>query len=138
MRPPIRILVVEDDAVDVELLQRAFPAEATAVTLTVMTDALAALRYLQRQATQAFPALPHLLLIDLNLPGVDGLTFLHTIRQDPRLQSIVVFIFTTSNLDSDKVAVYQAGAAGYVLKEKAAPFIEWLKLYCALVEFPAT
>lgn len=132
---PIRILAVEDDEVDAEFLQRSFQARATSYTLTVMTDAPAALHYLRTEASSS-SLFPHLILLDLNLPGMDGLTFLRTLRQDPPISCPLIFVVTTSNLDSDKTAAYQAGVAGYVLKENITAFVQWLDTYCTLVEFP--
>ncbi|MEZ4870064.1 MAG: response regulator [Caldilineaceae bacterium] len=136
MRAPIHILAVEDDAVDAELLLRHFQSRSTQYTLTVEPNSLAALHYLRAQAARSLPAFPHLILLDLNLPGVNGLTFLRTLRQDPILRRLIVFILTTSNLDSDKAAAYQTGIAGYILKKNITTFLQWLDTYCALVKFP--
>ena len=136
MHPPIHILAVEDDEIDVELLQRNLQSQPLPVKLTVMRDALTALHYLQMQARQPLPDLPHLLLLDLNLPGMNGLTFLRTLRQDPVLQPIIVFVVTTSDLPRDQTAAYQAGIAGYVLKKNLPAFAPFLSTYCTLIEAP--
>lgn len=135
-RPPIHILAVEDDEVDAEFLQRHVRARATQYTLTVIPSSLEALHYLQTLVRQPFAHFPHLILLDLNLPGMDGLTFLRKLRQDPKLRYSIVFILTTSDLPSDKQAAYQAGVAGYVLKQNVSAFMQWLDTYCTLVEFP--
>lgn len=134
MYNPIHILAVEDDEVDAEFLQRTLQQQRIAYQLTVVADGDQAIRYLQDQVEKLL--LPHLILLDLNLPGMDGITFLRALRQDPSLQHVLVFILTTSNLASDKVAAYQFGAAGYIHKVNVHPFVQWLNTYCTLVEFP--
>ena len=135
-RTPIHILAVEDDEVDAEFLQRHVQAQSPQYTLTVIPTPLEALRYLHSLAAQPSAHFPHLILLDLNLPGMNGLTFLHTLRQDPKLRRSVVFILTTSDLPSDKQAAYQAGVAGYVLKQNVREFMQWLDIFCEMVEFP--
>lgn len=134
MCSPVHILAVEDDDVDAECLQRYFQKKDR-YQLTVVTDGLTALQTLREQARQSSRFCP-LILLDLNLPIMDGLSFLEAIRQDPALQRHIVFILTTSNLPTDKSAAYAAGVAGYVLKSNISDFLPLLDTYCSLIEFP--
>lgn len=132
---PIHILAIEDDEVDAECLQRHFQRKGDRYQLTVVNDGLKALQTLREQDVYP-PYQPHLILLDLNLPMMDGLSFLAAIRQDPALQQHIVFILTTSNLPTDKSAAYATGVAGYVLKSNISDFLPLLDTYCTLVEFP--
>lgn len=136
VRPPIHILAVEDDWIDAEALQRHVQSRPARYTLTVMPTPRQALDYLQTQALHSPIRLPHLILLDLNLPGMDGLTLLRSLRQDPKLRRTIVFILTTSALLDDLDAAYQIGISGYVLKQNVTAFCRWLDEYCTLVEFP--
>lgn len=135
MRLPIRVLAIEDDDVDAEGLQRHFQKQENRYHLTIVTDGLKALQTLRGQVPGC-ACHPHVILLDLNLPIMDGLSFLETIRQDPALQQAIVFVLTTSNLPTDKSAAYKAGVAGYVLKNNIDGFLQLLDTYCTLIEFP--
>jgi CheY-like chemotaxis protein len=84
---------------------------------------------------------PFIVLLDLNMPRMDGIEFLKEVRKDEELKKSIVFIMTTSNADEDKVAAYNLGAAGYILKSNPAnAFLEataLLDTYWRVVEFPA-
>jgi DNA-binding NarL/FixJ family response regulator len=83
---------------------------------------------------------PHLVLLDINMPRMNGIEFLQALREDADLHDTVVFVLTTSKSDEDKVAAYQANPAGYVLKsDVGAGFVGLVTLldhYWRIVEFP--
>ena len=113
------ILLVEDDANDVELTLRAFRNSPLGNEIVVVRDGIEALEYLH--ATGAYAGrdvtnLPHVVLLDLNLPVLDGLEVLRRIRADERTRRLPVVILTSSNEDSDKVSGYALGANSYVRK----------------------
>lgn len=137
----VNILLVEDDEIDAEFIQRAFKNERIANPLIIESDGVDALDRLRGTNGKERLETPFLILLDLNLPRMDGLHFLKELREDPELRTSIVFILTTSNLDRDRVAAYEKQVAGYILKENAgSDFVQLLKMlkhYWRVVEFPA-
>jgi CheY-like chemotaxis protein len=112
----INILLVEDDDVDAAIVKRAFNKNKITNPLYHAKDGLEALAMLRGDGSERIKPLPRIILLDLNMPKMSGLEFLVEIRKDPELKSISVFVMTTSNEESDKVAAYNYNVAGYVLK----------------------
>ncbi len=111
-RGPFNILLVEDNPADVELTLEAFSQCHSDVRIAVMPSGIEALNRLREQERQ----LPDLILLDLNLPGWDGKSFLKEIKSDNRLKRIPVIILSTSNADSDVAESYRLNANCYVVK----------------------
>jgi len=114
----IHILLVEDDEVDVMNVQRAFKKNNIINPLYMAANGLEALDIL-RGAGKKEPAMPktrRLILLDLNMPRMNGIEFLRELRLDENLRSIPVIVLTTSNEDRDKVEAYNLNVAGYILK----------------------
>lgn len=136
----VNILLVEDDDIDAEAIQRAFTALKIVNPITVEPDGLDALDRLRGLNGKTPIPRPYLILLDLNLPRLTGLDFLEELRKDPELSTSIVFVLTTSNLDRDRVAAYEKHVAGYVLKSRVGEdFVELLGLigaYWRVVEFP--
>ena len=137
---PAHILLVEDDEVEAEAIFRSFARQKVINPIVHASNGLEALAIL-RGANAATP-LPHpyIILLDINLPQMNGIEFLQTIRQDPALKYSVVFVLTTSEREEDKLAAYNEQIAGYILKANAGrDFLEMLQLldsYQLLVELP--
>jgi CheY-like chemotaxis protein len=112
-----RILLVEDDPHDIELVKMALESRHLASQLDVATDGEQALSYLLGHA-ERFPShpLPQLVLLDLKLPRVNGLQVLHAIRTHPRTRRLVVVIMTSSQEDADLNACYDLGINSYIVK----------------------
>jgi len=136
---PVTILLVEDNDVDVEAIQRGFRKQRIANTIRVAPDGVAALELL-RDPTTPFPR-PFIVLLDINMPRMNGIELLQELRRDPELRDSVVFVLTTSNADEDKVEAYRLNVAGYVLKSEVGEgFIDLVTLldhYWRVVELPA-
>lgn len=113
---PLEILLVEDNPGDVRLLREALREGLRSNTLSVVTDGTAALAFLRREG--AFQAAPHpnVILLDLNLPKMDGRQVLAAIKGDPRLRRIPVVILTTSADERDVLGSYDLGANCYITK----------------------
>lgn len=118
MNEPGIILLAEDDPNDVELTLEAFADLHLANEVVVVNDGEAALDYLYRRgrfaAREAIP--PAVVLLDLKMPKVDGLTVLRTVKSDPALQPIPIVMLTSSREERDLVASYAFGANAYVVK----------------------
>lgn len=136
----VHILLVEDDEVDAEAIVRAFRKQHLKHPITIVSDGFEALRVLRGEAGAARLQSPYLILLDLNMPRMNGVEFLQILRQDPQLMCSVVFVLTTSDSDQDKIAAYNAQIAGYFLKQRAgenfANLVDMLTVYWRLVEFP--
>jgi len=137
-----QLLHVDDDDICIMGLARAFKKAKIANPITFAYDGIEALDMLRgTNGRKRFPR-PYLILLDLNMPRMDGIEFLKQMRQDEDLKKGVVFIMTTSDADEDKVKAYNLGVAGYILKTNPAnAFLEataLLDTYWRVVEFPAT
>lgn len=110
--PPI--LLVEDNPVDVDLTLRAFARRKLANPVLVARDGEEALAWVPRW--EAGEPLPAVILLDLNMPRVDGLTVLRELKAHPSLQRIPVVILTTSKEERDINAAYGLGANSYIVK----------------------
>lgn len=113
------ILLVEDDEVDVEAIRRVFEKRRVANPLHVAHDGAAALEMLHGDGASQPINRPCVILLDLNMPRMNGLEFLERLRADSDLKDTVVFVLTTSNSDRDRVAAYAKYVAGYLLKANA-------------------
>lgn len=109
----LTILVVDDDEVDVMAVRRVFVKASITNPVFVARDGIEALRMLR---TDAVPAAHRLVLLDLNMPRMNGLELLYEIRRDPALRELTVVVLTTSNEDRDRVEACQLGVAGYLVK----------------------
>ena len=113
----VNILLVEDDEVDVMNVQRAFKKNNILNPLTVAYNGVEALDKLRgTNNTPKINPLPRIILLDINMPKMNGLEFLKELRADPALHHISVFIMTTSNDDKDRIEAYNYNVAGYVIK----------------------
>ncbi len=110
MRDPV-ILLVEDNADDEELTRRAFSKHNLQNELVVARDGQEALNYLFHNARR-----PHLVLLDLKLPRMDGLEVLRRLRDDERTRFLPVVVLTSSTEDRDLIASYKLGVNSYVRK----------------------
>lgn len=137
----IHILLVEDDEIDAEVIMRGFYAQRIANPFTLVSDGIEALGVLR--GANGFPRLPrpYMILLDINMPRMNGLEFLEVLRADPELAQSVVFVLTTSNRDEDMMAAYKHQIAGYLLKSRAGKdFVDLITLldsYWRIVEFPS-
>lgn len=95
---PLRILLVEDEPADAALVVEAFAEAGRTVALTVVTSGYAALDYLRHQSPYEAVGPIHLVLLDLNLPGLSGPAVLRAIHSDPLLKDVRVVILTTAGL----------------------------------------
>ncbi|MDD5175947.1 MAG: response regulator [Sterolibacterium sp.] len=116
--PPLfYALLVEDELADAHLVKAAFIENHILADLQHVVDGCEALEYLRREGPRfANAPRPDLILLDLNMPRMDGRKFLAALKQDPQLCNIPVVVLTTSDVERDVIASYNLGAAGYVTK----------------------
>lgn len=136
----VNILLVEDDEVDIMNVQRAFKKNNINNPLFVARNGLEALDALRGNNPMTRVPSPRVILLDINMPKMGGTEFLNIIRKDPELRAISVFVMTTSNEESDKIAAYDLNVAGYILKplsfEGFTSAVAILNHYWQLCEMP--
>ncbi|WP_238013621.1 response regulator [Dactylosporangium sp. AC04546] len=113
---PIEILLVEDDPGDVLITREAFEEHKVRNRITVCADGADALRYLRREPPYATAPRPDILLLDLNLPGVDGRAVLAAVHADPQLNAIPVVVLTSSTAEEDVLRSQQLRVDTYIRK----------------------
>jgi CheY-like chemotaxis protein len=133
----LHIVLVEDDDVDVMTVRRAFEKNRMTNPLYVASNGMEALELLR---SGTIPSARRLILLDLNMPKMNGIEFLRELRADPQLQSSSVVVLTTSNEERDVVEAYRLHVAGYLLKpvtfESFVELMGTLNKYWTLVELP--
>ncbi|MFG3439048.1 response regulator [Nonomuraea sp. NPDC047897] len=113
---PIEVLLVEDDQGDILLTREAFELNKLRNRLHVVNDGEQAMTFLRRQDAHKDAPRPDLILLDLNLPRMDGMEVLREIKDDPDLRTIPVVILTTSEAEEDILQGYRLHANAYVAK----------------------
>ena len=116
MRSSLQILVVDDDDADALMISEALESSERPTFVERVADGREALDYLRREGRFAEAHRPDLILLDLNMPRMDGRETLAAIKSDDRLKAIPVVILTTSGATPDIVASYQHRANAYVTK----------------------
>lgn len=133
----LNILLVEDDEVDVMNVQRAFKKNNILNPLFVAGNGIDALKILRGGE---FPKTGRIVLLDLNMPKMNGIEFLKEVRADPELRSLPVVVLTTSRDERDRVEAYNLNVAGYLVKPVEFPefadLMAMLNKYWTLVELP--
>lgn len=115
-RPPLGVLLVEDDPGDVLIAREALKASRLRSTLTVVPDGVEALKYLRGESGYAAAQRPDLILLDLNLPRKTGHEVLAEVKADPALRRIPVVVLTTSAAREDVARSYDLHANVFVTK----------------------
>lgn len=116
MSAPLRLLLVEDNPADADLTKETLEAGKLFLEIDVVVDGAQAIAFLLRQPPFAAAAIPHLVLLDLNLPKVDGREVLAEMRKHDELRKIPVIVLTSSDAERDIVQSYALGANCYVTK----------------------
>lgn len=136
----VTILVVDDDDIDRMAIRRSFRDLKIANPVIEAHDGVQALERLRGQNGQERVRPPFLVLLDLNMPRMDGIEFLEELRGDPLLQPTLVFVMTTSRAEEDQTRAYAKNIAGYVLKHRpGVSFLEaigTLDHYWRIIEIP--
>lgn len=136
----VTFLVVDDDEIDVELLQRAFRKLRIANPVACATDGLDALDVLRGTGGREKLPPPYIVLLDINMPRMNGLEFLDELRQDEALRRTIVFVLTTSDDEVDIFKSYEKNISGYIVKARAGKSFEealsMLDHYWKVIELP--
>ena len=137
----VHILLVEDDEVDQEDIRRTFKKNKISNPLYIANNGLDALnKLLGQNGEQKLNPTPKIILLDINMPKMNGIEFLKALRLNPELRSLLVFVLTSSDDDKDKIAAYKLNVAGYILKPLQfadfAQAVTVLNMFWTLLEFP--
>jgi CheY-like chemotaxis protein len=116
MAEALRVLLVEDNEGDVEMTQRALRDAKPVCKISVANDGIEALAFLTKEGDFAAAETPQLILLDLNMPRMDGKKFLETIKAEARFKAIPVVMLTSSESPQDVRACYERYASSYVVK----------------------
>jgi chemotaxis family two-component system response regulator Rcp1 len=116
MDRPIEVLLVEDNPADVELTRKALADGKIRNTVHVARDGFAALEFLRREGSFSGVPRPDLILLDLTLPGMDGLEVLAKLKHDAELRTIPVIVLSSSNSDADVEETYRLHASCFIRK----------------------
>ncbi len=130
------ILLVEDDMVDAMTVRRALKELQVSNPLTVKGNGEEALDYLKDSINEK----PCIILLDLNMPRMNGIDFLKEVKCDDRLRSIPVIVLTTSKADQDVVTTFNMSIAGYMVKpvdyKQFVDTLRTIRIYWTLCELP--
>lgn len=136
----VQVLLVEDDEVDVQSMRRSFQTHRIANPLTVAKDGEEALAMLRGQGGYDRLPRPVIILLDLNLPKMDGLEFLEALRSDADLSHMIVFVLTVADDERYKAAACERQVAGYLVKSRVGEgfthLMSMLGSYWRYVELP--
>ena len=114
--PAPSILLVEDDQMDVMNVQRELRRQNINVPLIHARNGRDALKMLRGEGGEPKINLPSLVMLDINMPRMNGLELLEVLRSDPEFVGLNVFIMTTSDLESDRLKAQQLAVSGYIIK----------------------
>lgn len=112
----IQILLVEDNEGDILLTLEAFKELKVKSKVDVVKDGAEAIEFLKRQGQYAGSSAPHLILLDINMPRLNGIEVLDFIKNDAKLKKIPVVMLTTSSAESDITACYEKSANCFITK----------------------
>ncbi|MGB0935299.1 MAG: response regulator [Alphaproteobacteria bacterium] len=133
----ITILLLEDDEIDAELVRRSIKSQGLKNPLVHAENGEIGLHCLR--GTNGYEKITgsYIVMVDINMPVMNGLEFISAVREDPELKDAILFVLTTSDDDNDIAAAYAANVSGYFLKGDVGPhLVKCLDLYNSLVQFP--
>jgi CheY-like chemotaxis protein len=133
----VDILLIEDNADHVELIIKALRNNNVLNEVHVVTSGEEAISFLYQRGEYVDKAQPGLILLDIKLPGMDGIEFLRQIKADPKLKPIPVVVLSTSEREKDIVGCYNVGANSYIIKPvdfgQFAKVVKEVKLYWMVI-----
>lgn len=141
MKETVHILLVEDNEGDVLLTREALLEGEAGITLSVVEDGEAALKFVAKEFPYEFVESPDLVLLDINLPRINGIEVLDHLKKDFRFKHIPVVMLTTSSASRDIIESYEKQANCYITKPvEFQKFIEAMRsfetFWCSMVQLP--
>lgn len=114
-----KILLVEDDPSDLKLTMKALSASNSNIQLHIVRNGAEAIRFVKKEGPYQNASRPNLVLLDLNLPGIDGREVLALMKSDPSLKDIPVVVLSTSSFDKDVEYCKSLNVNSYIVKPSA-------------------
>ena len=130
---PFSILLIDDDDVAAEAVVRGMRKHELQCPIVLAEDGQIALQILRAEHPTRSIVKPYLVLVDLNMPRMNGFQFLHALRADDALRATLVFVLSTSGSDADRARAYDENIAGYMVKARLGPQLKGLANF--LVEY---
>lgn len=132
----VTLFLIEDDDIDAMAITRGFKKTGIGNQVVRACDGVEALEMLRSGTVPE----PYIILLDLQMPRLNGLEFLNEVREDPQLENSIIFVLTTSKADEDITASYEKHIAGYFVKDEVGEefldIVKMLKGYWKIVLFP--
>ncbi len=142
-REPFTVLMAEDDEHDVAATQRAWKRHRISNPLYIVNDGEECLDFLHQRGRYSEPGTaprPGIVLLDIRMPKMDGLTVLKHIREDGQLRRLPVIILTTSRAEEDRIRSYDLGVNAYIVKpvgfDNFSDAVRTINLFWQLVDLP--
>jgi CheY-like chemotaxis protein len=142
-KEPFVVLMAEDDEHDIVATKRAWKVHHIANPLYIVSDGEECLDFLHRRGKYSEPETaprPGILLLDIKMPKMDGLTVLEHVKEDGQLRRLPVVILTTSKAEEDRLRSYELGVNAYIVKpvgfENFSEAVRTINLFWQLVELP--
>lgn len=135
MTENVDILIVEDDEIDAEAVRRSFRKHNLSNRLFHARYGTDALQMMRGQGDGAGLKAPVILIVDVNMPQMNGIEFLQRLRQDPDYVRTTAFMLSTSRREADIAAAYRLGIGGYFLKDNLEEFVGMLGIYLHINKF---
>jgi CheY-like chemotaxis protein len=136
----VSILIVDDDEIDTRAVERALRQQRIVNPVYRAANGLEGLAMLRGEGGRQKVPRPYLILLDLNMPRMNGLQFLQELRGDSSLSDSIVFVLTSSRADEDKAAAYEKHIAGYLVKPDTGNgfirAVQMLERFVLSVQFP--
>tara|TARA_R110001583_G_scaffold44966_2_gene142207 strand:+ start:21364 stop:21780 length:417 start_codon:yes stop_codon:yes gene_type:complete len=136
MSSEVLILLIEDDLVDIMTVKRAFKEVKITNPIEVCNNGLEGLQFLRNSKNKR----PGIILLDINMPKMNGIEFLQVIKKDKDFKSIPIVVLTTSKAEQDKIESFKLGVAGYMIKPvdymQFVKIIKSIHVYWMLSELP--
>ena len=136
----VTILMIEDDSLDVEIFRRSLNNHKIANPFVTAKDGVEGLAILRGEGGLQPLARPYLIILDINMPRMNGIEFLQELRADKRLHDSIVFVMTTSSDERDRYDAYNLNVAGYMVKsDLGGSFINAIAMldhYWKVIHFP--
>jgi CheY-like chemotaxis protein len=127
------VLLVEDEPADAHLVRLAFEESKVLVDLHHVGDGVEAFAFLRHEGAYANVPTPELILLDLNMPRMDGREFLDRIKRDATLHNLPVVVLTTSDAERDMLHSYDHFAAGFIVKPVDVD--DFIKVVCGIGDY---
>jgi len=136
----VQLLLIDDDDVYTEYFRRLCRRASLDHTLIAARDGAEALEILRGRPGEPPLSRPILIVLDINMPGMDGHEFMAELRRDDALKDLLVFVVTTSGSERDRKRAYARNVAGYIVKDEPegslADAVEMLRIYSDIVQLP--